>query len=313
VQKKEKNKVFTSIIFFKNIFLEKTMSSVGLNITAQQTQLLELYSENPTRKVLQESVDECVEGSNKVVKLFVKFTSGVFIMAGGIAGSMIGANVGTSVGAFYPVIGPRIGGIAGGALGGVAGASIGDALSRRTITIIISRTSCFADWKRNALKDNLYPLFQEILDENVFDGLKCPITHELPIVPVKTPCDHVYEKEDIEHWLNSRKPEGRCCVLGCVTVFTARDLKYSQPHMRKIINAARDRIEQLKVLNDRNSQSLSEGFRAISKDANNVSNGVFSGIMDHEAKTAFSAGMSLEDFQEASKRTFMKLKSIELD
>jgi hypothetical protein len=298
------------------------MSSVGLNITAQQTQLLELYSENPTREVLQESIYECVEGCNRVVKLSVKFTSGVFIMAGGIAGSMIGANVGTSVGTFYPVIGPRIGGIAGGALGGVAGAAIGDALSRRTITIIISRTSCFADWKKNALRDNLYPLFQEILRENVLEDLICPITHELPVVPVRTPCNHIYDMSAIVEWLHNKDeynkrnvehPNDRCCVLGCVTVFTAKDLTYSQPHLSRIMNAARDRIDQLKAQSNPDSSRLLEGASAIYKDADNVSSGVFTGIMDHEGKTAFSSGMSLEQFQEASKRTFMKFTSTQLD
>ncbi len=298
------------------------MSSVGLNITAQQTQLLELYSDNPSRKVIQESVDECVEGSHKVIKLSVKFTSGVFIAAGAVSGSVIGSNIGASVGACYSAVGSKVGGLAGGALGGLAGTAIGNALGKRTITMVISRTSCFADWKRNALKDNLYPLFERILEDNVFDGLKCPITNELPTVPVKTPCDHVYEMSALVNWLNHKDEENkrnaehqnnRCCVVGCAIIFTAKDLTYSQPHMKKIIDAAQDRIDQLQAQNNRNADKLSEGFRAISKDSRNVSNGVFSGIMDHEAKTAFSAGMSLEDFQEATKRTFMNLKAIQLD
>ncbi len=289
------------------------MSSVNLGPTTHQAQLIELYSDNPPRKILDKCVDECVKTVPFKMKLNVYFISGVRIVGGAIAGGTAGYIAGTSIGACYPIVGSKIGGIAGATVGGLAGGAIGNALARRKITVDIEQTTNFIEWKKNALRDNLYPLFERILHDNIFLGLVCPISHELPIVPVRTPCGHIYEMSDITHWLSRKKPDGLCCVLGCAAVFTANDLAYSQEHIRKIMEAAKLQINFLKAQGDASSKELENGMNSYGRDVHNVSNTVLKAINRDESKLSFDMGMSRSDFLRSAEISFDMMQAGQLD
>jgi hypothetical protein len=85
-------------------------------------------------------------------------------------------------------------------------------VAKRTIVVAISKKHKFKEWQRKAVTNNLYPLFAKILEDNVFKGLICPFTAELPLFPMKTPCNHIYEKADLEQWLKTKNPSALCCV-----------------------------------------------------------------------------------------------------
>lgn len=55
--------------------------------------------------------------------------------------------------------------------------------------------------EKKAITEKLYPVFTKILNDNdVFKSLMCPISFELPSIPVKAPCNHVFEYEAIVAW-----------------------------------------------------------------------------------------------------------------
>jgi hypothetical protein len=283
----------------------------GSTVTYKQQTLIDLW-DNPTKKTKEKAVAAYVKESAPLMKVFVCFSSAVIVASSATTGAAIGCVAGAGIGSMIePGVGTRVGMYAGGALGGLAGGAIGTVMAKRTIMILIPRTKFFARWKRTAQRDKLYPLFEKILKENVFTSLTCPISLELPVVPVETPCGHIYEQEQIESWLNTRKKTDRYCTLGCQKPFTIYDLTYSEEHIRKIMHAANLRIQELDSQNDKNSKYLSTGLSAIVRDNCMISNKVLGEIMHDECRSAFDRNMDEERFLETAKKMYRKEKNLQ--
>jgi len=282
----------------------------GLTLTTKDQILIDLW-ENPNRKNKEKAVVEYVKSSKTTMKIFVCFSSAVIVAGTAATGVAVGTVAGAGIGTWVePGLGTRVGMYVGGSLGGIAGTAVGTLVAKRTITVVIPRTKFFARWKMEALKENLYPLFEKLLKENVFCDLICPITSELPIVPVQAPCGHIYDQEAIEKWLNSRQKGARYCTLGCEKPFTVYDLIYCEEHLRKIMNAANARIKELKAQNDKNSRYLANGLDFHNQDTSSVSNNVFSSVVKDEIRSSLDRGMDEERFLEAARQLYRQEKSL---
>lgn len=282
----------------------------GVTVTAKDQTLIDLY-ENPNKKNKGKAALTYVRESQTSIKLFVCFSSAVIVAGSAATGAAIGTVIGGSLGTYVePGVGTRVGMYVGGGLGGLAGTAVGASFAKRTIMVIIPRTKFFARWKRHSLKEDLYPMFEKLLKENVFSGLICPITAELPVVPVQAPCGHIYEQEAIEEWLNTRKKGSRYCTLGCEKPFTVYDLMYSEDHLRKIMKAASVRIKELKAQNDKNSRYLASGLDSHIQDTCSVSHNVFSGIVKDEIQSSLDRGFDEKRFLESAKQLYRQERSM---
>lgn len=84
-------------------------------------------------------------------------------------------------------------------MGFVAGAVLGTQYE----IITIQRSDVYLKWKMKAFEDKVLPAFQEFLkNDSKLADLRCPLSLDIPVVPVRAPDGTVYEKEYIEHWLD---------------------------------------------------------------------------------------------------------------
>jgi U-box domain len=176
-------------------------------------------------------------------------------LAGAAAGGLVGAVAGI-------VLAPPSGGVSivpSIVTGAKIGAGAGWAVSVMEIPKIVQHTihqsDAFITWKTRALNDRVYPIFQEYIRRADMQDLICPISLEIPLIPVKAPCGHTYDKASIQNWL-LQKPEGdyNCCHARNRIKFTAADLVYDEVHVQKIMHRV------YKIMYD-DAQAVMENYR----------------------------------------------------
>lgn len=219
--------------------------------------------------------------------------------------------------AMTTVAGTCVGGAAGGIIGLVAGAAVPSALTGAKIgcgvgfsvglilspitTIVSIKTSQeYINWKTQALVNRIYPIYQEYLKQDEeFRDLICPISHELPVVPVRSPNGHVYEKSEIETWLDSN-PNNPCPMRG--NPFTKADLIYDEKHVRKIVMRARALMNQHVIQN----QDVEAGIKALSNNLVERSASLLAEELSQVAKEALEKDFSPELFSTVAKTIYQK-------
>ena len=190
--------------------------------------------------------------------------TGIGAGVGGAAGGLICGGAGAAVtggpGAILAIPGVA----AGAAIGAGAGAGIGLLLSTVISTISISRSTHYEEWRKQALRDKVYPIFQKFVDQdNELKNLVCPITHELPIVPVASPNGHVFEEAEIIKWLD-QNPNNPCPMRAAP--FTKKDLVYSHATVCAIMIRIKTLLKS--EIRSFESQIISEGLKATQMDLN---------------------------------------------
>lgn len=215
---------------------------------------------------------------------------------GGIGGALIGAGVGAGIG-FVIANGPgaAVGAGVGAIVGGVGGSCLGVVAS----AIVIRNSPKFLQWKINAVRDKVYPLFKRyIIEGGKFDEFLDPITYELIMTPVRCPNGTVYEKSVIEYHLslvekiNKRKQEdwdnthpslkeGKKLELTHPDPtrrkwFTKDDLVYDQTCVKRMYDLARKLLDEdlkekyrdtdEKLSTQFKSQEFREGVKALVSD-----------------------------------------------
>lgn len=97
-------------------------------------------------------------------------------------------------------------------MGGAIGAGSGAALGLFAGCIIfvdivvmdVRESQHYVSWRIKAIEEKALPIFQAFLKEDtILSELICPITLELPTVPMKAPDGRVYEKAAIEEHIDS--------------------------------------------------------------------------------------------------------------
>lgn len=213
---------------------------------------------------------------------------------GTVVGALAGGVVGTVKGGAMSVPGA----LTGAKIGGCAGFTLGIAVSSIHVTIQIRQSDHYIRWKTQALQDKVYPLFQDFLKQDEqFQDLICPISFALPVVPVKSPNGHVYEKASIEKWLLSN-PDNPCPLRG--KSFTKSDLVYDQKHLNKIIKRAKE------LLNQKLNPHVGEGLRALNESLTSNRFAVFQGEHAMVAKEAFDKGLTPDQFASLSKDVYKR-------
>lgn len=210
-------------------------------ISNNQITTIDIYSSTSAKNQIKRAIkyfQDCnpTERTDIILKITSVSVTTVFVCASG--GMAIGAVSGAIAGSSMPVLGSSGGAVAGAQIGAIAGATFGIIIGTSVAVIKLSESNHYIQWKTRALKENVYPIFQEFLkNDEAFEDLICPLTYELPMVPVMSPNGHTYEKHAIEKWIDLH-PDRSCPFKG--KNFTKQDLVYNQKHVRKIVKKAKE-------------------------------------------------------------------------
>lgn len=135
----------------------------------------------------------------------VKIRLGQEVLAGMAIGGATGSLGGLCIylaNLFPPIPSPLAFVAKAAAIGAIAGGILGLPSGIKTHVIEIDSSDEYKRWRAEAIRDRVFPLFQEFiqrLDEE--EEFLCPITHQLIRVPVKACDEKVYEQEAIEQWI----------------------------------------------------------------------------------------------------------------
>lgn len=232
-------------------------------LTTQQEQTMDLICGTSKINGLKRGVEFFYDLDSRTQKGIVVNIGKISIIGAAAAaatGALIGAGVGT-------VLKPGLGSAAGAYTGAVIGGAIGLTVTPLAITIRMGYVGRYVTWKNRAIQDRVYYLFgREVLETDLFKGLICPITGELPVVPVIAPCKHVFEKGAIEEWLKTKPHQAAACPSRCHKNFKIKHLVYHQERLNEIAIAGKQKIRELieqreKYLkSEEESKKLSEGL-----------------------------------------------------
>lgn len=208
-------------------------------------------------------------------------------VAGGILGAINSASILSAPGA-----------VVGGKAGAVAGLGVGIVLAPYIVTIYVRQSDHYIQWKTKALQEKVYPLFQEFLkNDATFLDLLCPITKDLPLIPVRTPYGHVFEKAAIETWIETNPT----CPLTRYKLHI-NDLVYAQDHVNNIVRRACALMRE----RQNNAPHIVEGLQAIvhTNTANSVE--VLKAETAQFAENASKNKLSADQYAELCKNAFQR-------
>jgi U-box domain len=169
---------------------------------------------------------------NVISKSYVKVAVGCTV--GAIVGGAVGGGVGFSLTGLPGII---PGALIGSSIGASVGATTMLVLTVHHIPMIIESDSSYHDWKLLNMSTRIHAQFAEqISKDEVFSDLCCPLSYELPEIPVKAPCGHIYNKAHIEAHID-RKTHSDCSMIQGLH-FTKSDLVFNHDHLRKILRRA---------------------------------------------------------------------------
>lgn len=174
-----------------------------------------------------------------------------------LVNSAIGAGIGGAIGGGvgFLVAGPAgiiPGAAIGAAAGGVAGAVITISLSTAFYPLTVKIDPVYHNWKQLIIRENLLKSFDAaVLEHEELRGLQCPILCDFPVIPVRAPCGHIYDKASIERhidFINSKVEliaadrldvmhDMQTCPSRRPGIFQKDQLEYVPEHLDKIIHA----------------------------------------------------------------------------
>lgn len=93
-------------------------------------------------------------------------------------------------------------------LGTSLGAAVGALFGSNQTIVRMERSEVYLKWKDEAIRKNIYPLFQKFLqDSDLLQEFLCDLTQDLISHPVRAPNGKIYEREEIESWLTRKAIE----------------------------------------------------------------------------------------------------------
>jgi len=93
------------------------------------------------------------------------------------------------------------------AYGAAIGGGIGSLVSATRKVKEMERSKEYATWRAQAIRDKVFPLFQQFLEKSdVIENFLCPITRDLITTPVRDPKGRVYEQDAIFAWIDRVVP-----------------------------------------------------------------------------------------------------------
>jgi hypothetical protein len=206
-----------------------------------------------------------------------------------------------------PVGGTIVGAMAGATLGAKIGATVGAAYATRKIVVEIQASPRYQKWRIKAIAKNLFPIFEKILGSDEFIDFKCPMSLFLMQIPVVTPCNHVFEKIQVEKWLIDHSTNQDCPT--CRAPLQASQLVYHEQLVLDIITAARKQLAILKTSPSTNAAELAEGFEVIIQDKIDLVSQVHAAKSKVELEIAFSFNQSEDEYLEMQRKEFRAKKA----
>lgn len=247
-------------------------------------------------------IEECTFEERKEITLRILSVSIPTIVGSTAIGAALGAVAGGILGGLKSMgTLSAPGAVVGAKAGAVAGFGVGIVLAPYVTTIAIRNSEHYINWKTRALKEKIYPLFQEFLKEtDSFKDLICPLSCDLPVIPVRSPYGHVFEKSWIESWLDMN-PSHACPLTR--QHFTKSDLVYAQDHVKKIVDRAHAIMrEKEKIANP----EFVVGLEAFVASAENTSLAVLSAETGKLAEEARDKKLTAEQYGELCKNAFQR-------
>jgi hypothetical protein len=115
---------------------------------------------------------------------------------GGVTGAAVGGIAGGVAGGPGAAVGGGVGGLA---VGAMIGRFIGIRRGKKQRLFKIVNSKIYKNWKQKAINEKLYEFFHEHIRKNTnFEDFLCPISLELPLIPVKAPDGRTYDLASIE-------------------------------------------------------------------------------------------------------------------
>jgi hypothetical protein len=237
------------------------------------------------------------------------------------------------------------GAFGGAVVGGIVGASTAFSMN----ILQISSSNHFRAWKAKAIQDKVLPIFEEFIrkNEDLLSEFICPITGELIQVPVKKigvegkAKYQVYEKNDIEGWIDRKNKElSEKAETGAyqreaqhtqdpdllqmdiehrIEVLKMRDRKMTSPNRDCVLSKADlfydptyherlfERIRQ--IYNEQVDQTVRAGLGAYSQDAIAQRNQIIGAEIKHLTDLWMNKNISTEEYHQRTKElTKLELK-----
>ncbi len=201
-------------------------------------------------------------------------------IAGGIFGGFLGG----------VILRHPIGVFGGAAIGAGIGMSIGVNLGKSHHNLTILKSKVYNTWKDAILDQRTYRYFLDFIESRKeFSDFLCPIGANITVVPIKTPCGHIYEAENLKSFLykklpaidveiqalkeknlpqkemelQSEKIKKGCCQFNCM-YFTFDQCTIDEIRMKKIHDVIKNIMSSSSELSDDNI--VAEGLKAIQGD-----------------------------------------------
>jgi hypothetical protein len=298
-----------------SVSLESSSNSNPNSLTQQEMRVVTTYTGQSSLNGITRSAKYFKELSDKdktKTVLYIAYRSlatiGKYTALGAGIGGAVGAVAGT-------IIEPGAGTLAGGTLGLQVGAGIGAAVGVRMATkkikIELQESQRYKNWKKRAIEERVFPIFNKILHDSAFQNYMCPIEDQLTRIPILTPCCTSksglrFEKKAIENWIVTYGNEH--CPL-CREPLTLEDLVYDSDRVATIVRAAREQMALLNTSQAEYASQLREGLVAIVENGIEDNSQVFKEKAKVEATEAFSLNMPEDEFIKLQLKNFRDNKA----
>lgn len=184
-----------------------------------------------------------------------------FVFAG--LGTAIGGGAGGPFGAL-------VGFGAGGGTGLLVGTGIIAHCVNKKIKIQISYSDKFSQWRIQAIKEKIYPLFKLFLKEHKYEKYLCPISGDICNIPMLAPDGHTYDKEWIDKYIARRTDKDDVPVDSLFRngKFCKNDLIFDVEYMKKIIRKSEKIYHEILKQSDNDIEKY--GISAIIQNSKEV-------------------------------------------
>lgn len=176
-------------------------------------------------------------------------------------GAVIGGGIGITLGAV-------IGGASSGGTGALEGALLGGAIGvgvGAVSSIVATAVWDFSAWKLSNLEGQLKETFIKVQSENpLLKEFEDPITNEVMIHPVKTPCGHTYDKDSLIAAMERGMNKCAICRASLVNIKITEDIGTVAAIKKAYSKILREDIKKLEdKLGGECKHKILEGFRAL--------------------------------------------------
>lgn len=239
----------------------------------------------------------------------VAVPTGVAIGAGAVIGGATG----------FVLAGPP--GIVPGAAAGVA--IVGGLTAITSIVVvcvkipfIVTINPKYHEWRIKKQRENILSIFDDqVKDHDVLADLRCRISGDFPLIPMRAPCGHIYDKDHIERHLDSQFSAKSSCSMIAGIRFSKAQLVFHPEHLTNIIRAC---IQVRTVLSSSDEGSekrtkverrlLLEGLDHVYADSMKLSSESLSIQSIHIARSALENDVGDDEFSKLMKDVYKKHK-----